>query len=153
MLAKFRHFLICVFSRQATYMRYIWQHILDALMIYCNVLHIHFPSTSYHPTRWQKQICPFVSAIWVEHSKVLCDRFLLVLFSSFELHIVWLNHLSTSILFDWTVPVAVHWLNSFYNCIEFDWTIYLAMFHFILFVETVTKPFESLKYLLPFMTT
>ena len=34
----------------------------------------------------------------------------LVLFSSFELHIVWLNHLSTSILFDWTVPVAVHWL-------------------------------------------
>ena len=36
----------------------------------------------------------------------------------FELHIVWLNHLSTSILFDWTVPVAAHWLNSLPNCTD-----------------------------------
>ena len=84
----------------------------------------------------------FVSVIWVEHSKVLWDwgcescvwivwqyliGFFLVLFSSFELHIIWLNRLSTSILFDWTVPVAVHWLNSFSNCIEFDWTVYLVI--------------------------
>ena len=73
----------------------------------------------------------FVRVIWVEHSKVPWDwgcqscvwivwqyliGFSLVLFSSFELHIIWLNRLSTSILFDWTVPVAVHWLNSFSNC-------------------------------------
>ena len=88
----------------------------------------------------------FVSVIWVEHSKVLWDwgcescvwivwqyliGFFLVLFSSFELHIIWLNRLSTSILFDWTVPVAVHWLNSFSNCIEFDWTVYLVIYYLL----------------------
>ena len=84
----------------------------------------------------------FVSSIWVEHSEVLWDwgvwivwqyliRFFLVLFSSFELHIIWLNRLSTSILFDWTVPVAVHWLNSFSNCIEFDWTVYLVIYYLL----------------------
>ena len=72
-------------------------------------------------------------------SKVLCDwgcascvRIVwlyligfLVLFSCFELHILWLNRLSTSILFDWTVPVAVHLLNRFSNRIVFGWTVYV----------------------------
>ena len=49
----------------------------------------------------------------------------------FELHIIWLNHLPTSILFDWTIPVAVHWLNSFSNCIEFDWTVYLVIYYLL----------------------
>ena len=103
------------------FMTSYFQYLCDILY----ALHIHFLNASYHLTRWQKQVCPFVSIIWVEHSKVLwywgCDSCVwivwqdllgsfLVLFSSFELHIVWLNHLSTSILFDWTVPVAVHWL-------------------------------------------
>ena len=34
MLAMFRQFFVYVFSRQATYLRYIWQHILNTLMIY-----------------------------------------------------------------------------------------------------------------------
>ena len=115
----------------------------------CDILYAlqkHFLSASYHLTPWQKQICCFVSVIWVEHSKVLWDwgcescvwivwqyliGFFLVLFSSFELHIIWLNRLSTSILFDWTVPVAVHWLNSFSNCIEFDWTVYLVIYYLL----------------------
>ena len=112
------------------YMTAYFEYLSDIL----HALHIHFPSTSYHLTWWQKQICRFDSVIWIEHWKVLwhwgCESsvwnvwryligFLLVLLSSFELHIVWLNHLSTSILFDWTVPVAVHYLNSFSNCIEF----------------------------------
>ena len=110
-----------------------------------HVLHIHFPSASYHLTRWRKQTSRFVSVIWVDHWKVLWDwccelyvwivrRYLivfLVLFSSFELHIVWLNHFSTSVLFDWTVPVAVHWLNSFAKSIEFDWTVYLAIYYLL----------------------
>ena len=76
-----------------------------------HVLHIHSPSTSYRLTRWRKKICLFVSVIWIEHSKVLWDwgcescvwivwqyliGFFLVLFSSFKLHIIWLNHLFTS---------------------------------------------------------
>ena len=56
------------------------------------------------------------------------NKIFLVLFSSFELHIIWLNRLSTSILFDWTVPVAVHWLNSFSNCTEFDRTVYQVIY-------------------------
>ena len=39
------------------------------------------------------------------------DRTFLLLFSSLELHIVWLKHLSTCLLFDRTVALAVHWLN------------------------------------------
>ena len=34
MLAMFRQFFVYVFSRQATYLRYIWQHILNTLVIY-----------------------------------------------------------------------------------------------------------------------
>ena len=71
MLAMFGQFFIYIFSRQATYLRYIGQHILSTFVIYA--LHKHFPSASYHLTRWQKQICHFVSVIWVEHLKVLWD--------------------------------------------------------------------------------
>ena len=124
------------------YMTAYFEYLCDILF----ALHIHFPSTSYHLTRRQKQICRFVSVIWVEHSKVLWDwggescvwivwqyltGFFLVLFSSFELHIIWFNRLSTSILFDWTVLVAVHWLNSLSNCIEFDWIVCLVIYYLL----------------------
>ena len=124
------------------YMTAYFEYVCDILF----ALYIHFPSASYHLTQWQKQIYRFVSVIWVEHSKVLWDwssescvwivwqyliGLFLVLFSSFELHIFWLNRLSTSILFDWTVPVAVHWLNSFSNCIEFDRIVYLVIYYLL----------------------
>ena len=38
-----------------------------------HTLHNHFPSASYHLTSWRKQIFRFVSVIWVELSKVICD--------------------------------------------------------------------------------
>ena len=101
-----------------------------------HVVHNHSPSAS-----WR-----IVSVICVEDSKVLYDRscescvwsvweyligFFMVLFPTFELHIVWLNHLPTRILFDWTVPVAVHWLNRFSNCIVLDWTVYQATYYLL----------------------
>ena len=116
---------------------------------FSDILHVvynHSPSVPYHLTWWRKQTCCFVSVIWVDHSKVLCDwgcdscfliawqfliGFSLVLFSSFELHIVWLNYLFIHILFDWTVAVAVPWLNRFSNCIVLDWTVYLAIYYLL----------------------
>ena len=97
------------------------------------------------------------SYVWIVWQYLI--RFFLVLFSSFEQHIIWLNRLSTTIVFDWIVPVAVHWLNSFSNCTEFDQTVYLVSYifcwtvHLTVFVESATKPFGSWKYLVPFMTT
>ena len=116
---------------------------------FSDILHVvynHSPSVPYHLTWWRKQTCCFVSVIWVDHSKVLCDwgcdscfliawqfliGFSLVLFSSFELHIVWLNYLFIHILFDWTVAVAVHCLNRFSNLIVLDWTVYLAIYYLL----------------------
>ena len=109
-----------------------------------HVVHNQSPSAPYHLTRWLKQICRFVGFIWVEYAKVPfdcgCESYVWivfnkffggVLFSSFELHIVWLNHLSTHMLFDWTIPVAVHWLNRFSNCIVIDWTVYLVLYYLL----------------------
>ena len=111
-----------------------------------HVVHNHSPSAPYHLTQWWRQIFCFVDIIWVEYAKVPfywgCESwvwiawlyliyFFLVLFSSFELHIVWSNHLSTCILFDWTVPIAIYSLNHFSNCIVSDWTVYLAIYYLL----------------------
>ena len=52
-----------------TYMTTYFAYSSDIL----HIVHNHSPSARYHLTRWQKQTCRFVSVIWVEHSKVLCD--------------------------------------------------------------------------------
>ena len=152
--------VICLFILTSSniseiYMTAYFEYFYDIL----DVVHNHSSSAPYHLTGWRKQICWFVSEIWAEHSKVLCDwgcescawivwQYLigfLLLFPSFELHFIWLNHLSTCILFYWTVPATVHWLNCFSCCIVFDWTIYLAISCFlnclpayILFAEPFT---------------
>ena len=80
-----------------------------------HVLHIHFLSASYHLIRWRKQICRFVSAIWVEHSMVLwdwgCESFV---------WIVWQYLIS----FFWCYFLSL-------NCTLFVWTICLPVYCFI----------------------
>ena len=102
------------------YMKAYFEYICDILL----VIHIHFSSKSYHLTRWQKQICRLLVSFElsiqrcseIEVAKLCMDflaifnRTFLVLFSSFELHFIFLNHLSTSILFDWILAVAMDWL-------------------------------------------
>ena len=75
-------------------------------------LHIHFPSASYHLTRWQKQICRFVSVIWVQHSKVLWD---------------WGCESCASII--WQYLIGFFWCYFLaLNCILFGWTVFLPVY-------------------------
>ena len=73
------------------YVRYVWTvlclNILTTTNIseiyrtayfgyFSDILHISHnlvPSASYHLTRWQKQICRFISISWVKHSNRLYD--------------------------------------------------------------------------------
>ena len=112
-LAIFGQFFVYIFSRQATYLRYIWQHILSTFVIIICTVHPLSQCISPFNSVTEANMS-FVSVIWVEHPKGLrdwgCESCAWIVWQYLIGFFVWYFLDLDYILFAWTICLPVYCL-------------------------------------------